>query len=460
MQYEPHDYQKYAISYIESHPVAAVLLDMGLGKTSITLTALSDLLFDSFEIRKVLVVAPLRVARNTWSQVIEKWDHLKDLRYSIVVGSEKIRKEALERKADLYIINRENVDWLVTKSGFDFDFDMIVIDELSSFKNWESKRFRALMKVRPKVRRIVGLTGTPSGNGLMDLFAEYKILDMGKRLGRFISGYRVNYFLPDQMNGPIVYSYKLRPGAEKQIYEQISDITISMRATDHLKMPELISTAYPVVLSESEWFLYSEMKQELILQFPSHEVTAGNAAVLTGKLLQMANGAVYDDHGDLLNLHNRKLDALEDMIEAMNGKPVLVAYWFRHDLERIEERLTSKKILFERLDSDASIARWNRGEIPVALIHPASAGHGLNLQEGGNTLIWFGLIWSLELYQQTIARLWRQGQKSGTVVVQHIIAAGTVDERVMKALKEKNLTQAALISAVKAEIGGGNGKEE
>lgn len=460
MQYEPHDYQKYAISYIESHPVAAVLLDMGLGKTSITLTALSDLLFDSFEIRKVLVVAPLRVARNTWSQEIEKWDHLKDLRYSIVVGSEKIRKEALERKADLYIINRENVDWLVTKSGFDFDFDMIVIDELSSFKNWESKRFRALMKVRPKVRRIVGLTGTPSGNGLMDLFAEYKILDMGKRLGRFISGYRVNYFLPDQMNGPIVYSYKLRPGAEKQIYEQISDITISMRVTDHLKMPELISTAYPVVLSESEWFLYSEMKQELILQFPSHEVTAGNAAVLTGKLLQMANGAVYDDHGDLLNLHNRKLDALEDMIEAMNGKPVLVAYWFRHDLERIEERLTSKKILFERLDSDASIARWNRGEIPVALIHPASAGHGLNLQEGGNTLIWFGLIWSLELYQQTIARLWRQGQKSGTVVVQHIIAAGTVDERVMKALKEKNLTQAALISAVKAEIGGGNGKEE
>ena len=460
MQYEPHDYQKYAISYIESHPVAAVLLDMGLGKTSITLTALSDLLFDSFEIRKVLVVAPLRVARNTWSQEIEKWDHLKELRYSIAVGSEKIRKEALERKADLYIINRENIDWLVSKSGTEFDFDMIVIDELSSFKNWQSKRFRALMKVRPSVKRIVGLTGTPSGNGLMDLFAEYKILDMGKRLGRFISGYRVNYFVPDQMNGPIVYSYKPRPGAEKQIYEQISDITISMRATDHLKMPELISTAYPVVLSESEWFLYSEMKQELVLLFPSHEVTAGNAAVLTGKLLQMANGAVYDDHGDLLNLHNRKLDALEDMIEAMNGKPVLVAYWFRHDLERIEERLTAKKILFERLDSDDSIVRWNRGEIPVALIHPASAGHGLNLQEGGNTLIWFGLIWSLELYQQTVARLWRQGQKSGTVVVQHIIAAGTVDERVMKALKEKNLTQAALISAVKAEIGGGNGKEE
>lgn len=454
MQYQPHDYQKYAISYIESHPIAAVLLDMGLGKTSITLTALNDLLFDSFEIRKVLVIAPLRVARNTWSQEIEKWDHLKDLKFSVVVGSERVRKEALQKKADIYIINRENICWLLEKSGADLDFDMIVIDELSSFKNWNAKRFRALMKLRPKVNRIVGLTGTPSSNGLMDLFAEYKVLDMGKRLGRFLTSYRANYFKPDKSNGQIIYNYKLRTGAAEQIFSKISDITISMKATDHLKMPELISMPYPVVLAPAEWDLYESMKKEFMLDFPRHEITASNAAVLTGKLLQLANGAAYDDNGDLVYLHSRKLDALEDMIEAMNGKPVLVAYWFQHDLDRIEQRLRLKKIPFERLDSDSSIKRWNEGKIPVALIHPASAGHGLNLQDGGNTLIWFGLTWSLELYQQTVARLWRQGQKSGTVVVQHIMAVGTIDERVMKALDEKNMTQSYLINAVKAEIGG------
>lgn len=452
MRYEPHDYQQYAIEYIRKHPVAAVLLDMGLGKTSITLTALNDLLFDYFDVHKILVIAPLRVARNTWSGEIGKWEHLEDLQYSIIVGTEKERKAALEKRADLYIINRENIQWLIEKSGYPFDFDMVVVDELSSFKNHDAKRFKALMKVRPKVKRIVGLTGTLSSNGLMDLFAEFKLLDMGERLGRFIGNYRVNYFKPDKMNGPIVYSYKPLPGAEQRIYDAISDITISMKAADHLKMPELISSRYEVQMDEQEKQNYDQMKEQLVLSLPEGEVTAANAASLSGKLLQMANGAIYTDDGEIQLIHDKKLDALEDMIEAANGKPVLIAYWFKHDLKRIMLRLAEKKIPVEKLDSDASIAKWNKGEIPVALIHPASAGHGLNLQSGGNTLIWFGLTWSLELYQQTVARLWRQGQTAGTVVVEHIITAGTIDERVMKALELKDNTQSALIDAVKAEV--------
>lgn len=452
MKYEPHDYQQYAIEYIRTHPVAAVLLDMGLGKTSITLTALNDLLFDYFDVHKILVIAPLRVARNTWSGEIGKWEHLQDLQYSIIVGTEKERKAALEKKADIYIINRENIQWLIEKSGYLFDFDMVVVDELSSFKNHDAKRFKSLMKVRPKIKRIVGLTGTPSSNGLMDLFAEFKLLDMGERLGRFIGTYRVNYFKPDKMNGPIVYSYKSLPGAEQRIYNAISDITISMKATDHLQMPELISSRYEVQMDDKEKEKYNSMKEQLVLSLPEGEVTAANAASLSGKLLQMANGAIYTDDGDATLIHDKKLNALEDMIEAANGKPVLVAYWFKHDLKRIMLRLTEKKIPFERLESDSSIEKWNGGEIPVALIHPASAGHGLNLQSGGNTLIWFGLTWSLELYQQTIARLWRQGQTAGTVVVEHIITEGTIDERVMKALEMKDNTQSALIDAVKAEV--------
>lgn len=452
MKYEPHDYQRYATKYIESHPVAAVFLDMGLGKTSITLTALNDLLFDYFDAHRILVVAPLRVARNTWSDEIEKWDHLKDLQFSIAVGTEPERLEALKQKADIYIINRENLQWLIEKSGVPFDFDMVVIDELSSFKNHQAKRFKSLMKVRPKVKRIVGLTGTPSSNGLMDLFAEFKILDMGVRLGRFIGQYRSSYFKPDKMNGPIVYSYKPMPGAEKAIYEKISDITISMKAKDHLKMPELINSKYLVHLSEKEKKKYEDMKAELVLALPEGEITAANAASLSGKLSQMANGAVYADDESILSVHERKLDALEDIIEAANGKTVLVAYWFKHDLMRIEERLKSKDIPFEKLDSDASIKKWNKGELPVALIHPASAGHGLNLQSGGSTLVWFGITWSLELYQQTVARLYRQGQSEGTVTNIHILAKDTVDERIMKALQEKDSTQSALIDAVKAEL--------
>ena len=452
MRYEPHDYQQYAISYIEAHPVAAVLLDMGLGKTSITLTALNDLLFDSFEIHRVLVVAPIRVASFSWPAEIEKWDHLEGLRYSVAVGTVAERLAALKRKADIYLINRENVQWLITESGIPFDFDMVVIDELSSFKNHQTKRFKALMKVRPKVKRIVGLTGTPSSNGLMDLWAEFRLLDMGERLGRFIGQYRTSYFRPDKQNGQVVFSYKPLPGAEKQIYGRISDITISMKSTDHLQMPELVNSRYTVYLSEKEDSRYADLKNDLVLQLPDGDITAANAASLSGKLSQMANGAIYTDAGETVAIHERKLDALEDIIEAANGKPVLVAYWFRHDLERITERLHKLKIPCSRLDTDSSIRKWNAGEIPVALIHPASAGHGLNLQSGGNTLVWFGLTWSLELYQQTVARLWRQGQQSETVVVQHIITKGTIDERIMKALSEKDTTQAALIDAVKADL--------
>lgn len=452
MKYKPHDYQKYATEYIESHPEAAVFLDMGLGKTSITLTALNNLLFDYFDVHRILVIAPLRVARNTWSDEIEKWDHLHNLTFAIAVGSEKERLEALRKQADITMINRENLQWLIEKSGQPFEYDMVVIDELSSFKNHQAKRFKALMKVRPKVKRIVGLTGTPSSNGLMDLFAEFKILDMGVRLGRFIGQYRNTYFNPDKVNGPIVYSYKPLPGAEDAIYEKISDITISMKAADHLKMPELVNTKYMVHLSEKEKKKYEDMKAKLVLELPEGEITAANAASLSGKLSQMANGAVYADNESILPIHDRKLDALEDIIESANGKPLLIAYWFKHDLIRIEQRLTEKKIPFQKLDSDASMKMWNKGELPVALIHPASAGHGLNLQSGGSTLVWFGITWSLELYQQTVARLYRQGQSSRTVTVIHILTQGTVDEKIMKALADKDSTQSALIDAVKAEL--------
>ena len=450
MKYSPHDYQRYAAEFIITQPVAALLLDMGLGKTSIALTAINDLLFDSFdsfEIHKVLVVAPLRVARDTWGTEIEKWEHLKNLRYSVVVGTEQERLKALRTPADIYIINRENIQWLVEESGLIFDFDMAVIDELSSFKNYQSKRFRAFMKVRPKLKRIVGLTGTPAGNGLIDLFAEFKLMDMGERLGRLIGQYRNIYFQPDKRNGMVIYSYKPLPNAERQIYDKISDITISMKAADHLKMAELISAEYTIQLSEKEKEKYDHLKKDLILSTEDNEVTAANAASLSNKLSQMANGAVYSDDESVIQVHDRKLDALEDIIESMNGKPLLVAYWFKHDLERIKKRFDVREI-----KSSEDISDWNSGKIPVALIHPASAGHGLNLQSGGSTLVWFGITWSLELYQQTNARLWRQGQTADTVVIQHIIAKSTIDEQIMKALKTKDITQAALITAVKAEV--------
>ena len=452
MKCEPHNYQTYAINYIETHPVSAVLLDMGLGKTSITLTALNDLLFDSFETHRVLVIAPLRVARDTWPAEVDKWDHLRNLICSVAVGNETERKVALQKPADIYIINRENVQWLIESSDVPFDYDTVVVDELSSFKSHQAKRFRALVKARPRVRRIIGLTGTPSSNGLMDLWAEFRLLDMGQRLGRFITQYRTSYFMPDKRNGEIIYSYKPLPGAEDTIYRKISDITISMKSTDHLKMPKLISTECEVRLSDEEQKRYDDLKEDLILQLPDGDITAANAASLSGKLCQMANGAVYSDTGAVVHIHDRKLDALEDLIEAANGKPVLVAYWFKHDLTRISERLHKLHIPFSCLGTSDSIRRWNNGELPVALVHPASAGHGLNLQSGGSTIIWFGLTWSLELYQQTNARLWRQGQTADTVVIQHILTKGTIDGRILKALSQKDSTQAALINAVKADL--------
>ena len=402
-------------------------------------------MYDYFKVRKVLVIAPLRVASQGWPAEIKKWDHLKHLTYSLVIGSPKVRKEALQKKADIYIINRENVQWLVENTTF--DYDMVVIDELSSFKSHQAKRFKSLQKVRPIVKRIVGLTGTPASNSLMDLWAEYKLLDMGQRLGRFIGYYRQNYFKPDRMNGYIVYSYKPLPYAEKEIYDKIKDITISMKATDKLKMPELIMSEVEVSMTPKERQKYDQLKKDLVMDITDGEITAANAAGLTNKLSQLANGSVYDDDKNTVKLHDHKLDALEDIIEASNGKPLLVAYWFKHDLAGIKEWFDVREI-----KTDKDINDWNEGKIPVAVIHPASAGHGLNLQAGGNTLVWYGLTWSLELYQQTNARLWRQGQSAGTVVIQHIICKDTVDGRILKALKDKDTTQSALIDAVKAVI--------
>ncbi len=446
MKYKPHEYQSYATEFILSHPISAVFLEMGLGKSVITLSAIFDLCLDSFLVCKVLVIAPLRVARDTWPAEINKWDHLKGLSYSVAVGTEKERIDALKKQSTLYIINRENVDWLVHKSGIPFHFDMVVIDELSSFKSYGAKRFKSLLKVRPSVKRIVGLTGTPSSNGLMDLWAEFRILDLGQRLGRYISHYRNTYFKPDKRNAQIIFSYKPLPGAEDEIYKQISDITISMKSTDYLTMPEYVSNEVFVTLSEKEWKVYSDFKEDMVANLGDEEIDAVNAAVLSGKLLQMANGAVYDIENKAHVIHDKKLDALEDLIEGANGKPVLVAYWYKHDLERIKDRFPVRQI-----QSSKDIEDWNDGKIPIAVIHPASAGHGLNLQSGGSTLIWFGLTWSLELYQQTNARLYRQGQKD-TVIIHHIITKDTIDEDVLLALTKKEKTQDALIDAVKANL--------
>ena len=443
MKYNPHDYQKYAVDFIETHPQAAVLLECGLGKTSITLTALNDMLFDSFEVHKVLIIAPIRVCKNSWAAEIGKWDHLKGLTYSLILGSREQRLTALQQKADLYIINRDNVQWLIEETGIPFDFDMVVIDELSSFKNHQSKRFKALRKVRPFVKRIVGLTGTPCSNGLLDLWAQFRLLDMGERLGKRIGQYRDAYFTPD-WNG---YTYTPRKGAEKEIYEKIADISISMKTTDYLKMPKLVSVSDRVDLTESEYDAYRQLEKEYVLSMQGKDISAANAAVLCGKLVQLASGCIYDEERNAIVLHERKLEILEDLLEAQNGKPVLVAYWYKHEGERIRKRFEVREIC-----TDKDISDWNAGKIPIALIQPSSAGHGLNLQEGGSTIIWYTMPWSLELYQQTNARLWRQGQTSDTVVIHHLVAAGTIDEDIMAALDSRDRTQAAMMNAVKARI--------
>ena len=453
MKYNPHDYQKYSIDFIENNPISALLLSCGLGKTSITLTAINDLMFDSFDVSKVLVICPIRVA-NTWVQECKKWEHLNDLRISVAVGSEIERLRALRAKADIYVINRENVQWLIESSEIPFNYQMVVIDEMSSFKNGKSKRCKALLQVRSKIDRIVGLTATPTSNGLMDLWSQYRILDGGKRLGRFITEYRNRYFMPDKRNGVIIYSYKLLPFAEEAIYEKISDITISMKAKDHLKMPELISSEYKVYMSDTEKAQYELLKHDLVVNLDEDDITAVNAAVLSNKLCQMANGAIYTDKKIIQNIHDRKLDALEDIVEQMNGKNFLLVYWFKHDLERIVKRLNEIGTSYSKIDTPESIEEWNKGKIQVGLIHPASAGHGINLQQGGSTIVFFSLTWSLELYEQVIGRIYRQGQISDTVVVQHIITDGTIDEDILRALKDKDETQASLIKAVKARIGG------
>jgi len=429
---------------------------MGLGKTVITLTALHDLMLDEFTVSKTLVIAPLRVARDTWGAEVAKWDHLTDLTVSVLVGDTKNRTAALHRNALVYIINRENVKWLVEyyqKNGKRWDFDMVVIDELSSFKNYQSQRFKYLKKVRPFVKRWVGLTGTPTSNGLMDLWAEIGILDGGERLGRFIGRYREAYFRPGSMNPStgIVFSYVPRQGAEEQIYQRISDITISMKALDYLSMPECVSIQHQVEMSASERKLYDMLKEDLIIPTDDGDIDAANAAALTGKLLQMANGAVYDENKEARIIHSRKLEMLEDLIEAANGQSVLVAYWYKHDRERIMQHLSSAGYAPRDIKASEDIELWNSGRLPVALIHPASAGHGLNIQAGGHILIWFGLTWSLELYQQTNARLWRQGQNN-TVTIHHIITKNTVDEDVLAALESKDVTQEKLIAAVKAQL--------
>ncbi len=445
IHYNPHEYQTYSTKFIIQHQAAGLFLEQGLGKTVVTLTALWELLYDYFDATKVLVIAPLRVARDTWSRECEKWDHLHGLTISKILGSVKERKMALYKKADIYVINRENVEWLIKNA--EWDFDTVIIDELSSFKSPSAKRFRSLKKVRHKIRRIVGLTGTPAPNGLLDIWSQVYLLDGGERLGRTYTGYRSRFFHPQKyVNGGIPTDYVLNEDAEDKIYQKISDICISMKAIDYLQMPDCIFNKVEVSLDEKEMKLYRQMERDLLLPFEESDVDAANAAVLSNKLLQMAGGAVYDEFKDVKHIHDKKLEALEDLIEGANGKPVLVYYSFKHEKELIKNKFT-----VEELNTTDDIARWNSGDMKVALCHPASTGHGLNLQDGGCTIIWFSMTWSLELYQQANARLYRQGQKE-TVVIHHIVAKDTVDERVLKALEEKDTSQQALVNAVKAMI--------
>lgn len=452
MKYEPHNYQQFATDFILEHPISCLMLDMGLGKTVITLTALWQLALDSFDVSRILVIAPKRVAEDTWPKELSKWEHLSGLDATLVMGTQAEREAALRQQTFLYIINRENVSWLV--ANHPWDFDMVVIDELSSFKSNQAQRFKAMKKVRPLVSRIVGLTGTPAPNSLLDLWPEMYLMDMGQRLGRFIGGFRDRFFTPDKRNREIIYSYKPREGAEEAIYGLISDICISMKAVDYLDMPELIMNRVEVSMDSRERKIYDDFQRNMVVSLHGEELDAVNAAALSGKLTQMANGAVYGENRKVLHIHDRKLDALEDLMEAANGKPLLVAYWYEHDLQRIKARFKNARCI----DTTQDIDDWNAGKIPLALIHPASAGHGLNLQDGGYTIVWFGLTWSLELYQQLNARLWRQGQKH-TVVIHHIVTKGTHDEDVLRALDNKDTRQSALIDAVRARLEGTHERE-
>lgn len=448
-----HNYQKYSVDYISDRPYCALFQGCGLGKTVTTLTAINRLMFEDLEINKVLVIAPKRVAEDTWTKEVEKWEHLKHLRVSRVLGTEKQRKDALRTDADIYVINRENVCWLVAQYRGSLPFDMLVIDELSSFKSPKAQRFKALKLVRPQFSRVVGLTGTPAPNGLIDLWSQIYLLDMGERLGKTITNYRQKYFRPGRSNGIVVFDYKILDGSEQAIYKQISDICVSMKAEDYLELPPRIDHTTEIVLPDNIQAQYTEFEKDevlkLIEQDEENAISAVNAAALSNKLLQFSNGAIYDADKKVHELHDMKLDALEELIEAANGEPVLIFYSFRHDISRIKRRLKTYKP--RELINSNDIDDWNAGKIQVLLAHPAGAGHGLNLQKGGNIVVWFGLTWSLELYQQANARLHRQGQTK-PVQIYHILCKGTMDEDVMKAIAGKADKQESLMQAVKARI--------
>ncbi|MBN1070481.1 ATP-dependent helicase [Clostridium botulinum] len=448
MNFKPWNYQQYAINHILDHQASGLFLDMGMGKTVSSLTAIDNLLFLG-DTDKVLVIAPKRVAEDTWSTEVDKWDHLKELRISIILGTPKQRSEAVKKDADIYVTSRDNVKWLVDNYFKTWKWDTCIIDELSSFKSSKSQRFRALKKVRPYFKRIIGLTGTPAPNSLIDLWPQVYLLDGGERLGKTITGYRERYFTPGDRNQFVVFNYNLKDGAEDAIHNKISDICVSMKAKDYLDLPERIDNKIYIDLPKKVKDQYRELEKELIIQLEDEDISASNSAVLTGKLLQMCNGAIYSEDKEVVEVHDEKLNALMDIIEAANGKPVLVFYSFKHDLMRIQEFLKKNKLKGQELVGSEYVKKWNNGEIPILLLHPASAGHGLNLQYGGNIVVWFGLTWSLELYQQANARLHRQGQKE-TVIIHHIISRNTVDEDVIKALTNKEVNQNVLLEAVKA----------
>lgn len=443
MKYIPHDYQTRAKDFILEHPKAGMLLEMGLGKTVITLTAIDVLINELFEVDRVLVIAPKRVAEDTWTREHAKWDHLRHLRVSKVLGSPEQRRRALAVDADIYVIGRDNVVWLVEQCRQSWPFDMVVIDELSSFKNPQAKRFRALKKVIPKASRVVGLTGTPSANGLMDLWAEIYLLDRGERLGHTLGAYREKYFRPGARNGYVVFKWEPLRGSREKIEAAISDICISMSADDYLTLPKRIDNLIPVKLSPQEMKQYKTMEAEQLLHIDDEDVVALNAAAVMTKLLQIANGSVYSHEGNVVRLHDAKLEALLEIIDTTDS-PVLIFYSYKHDLAAIKAAIPGARTL----DGPEDIAEWNAGRVQVLLAHPASVGYGLNLQEGGHVIVWYGLTWSLELYQQANARLYRQGQDK-PVIIHHLIAEGTVDEQVMRALQEKDMSQTALMAALK-----------
>ena len=452
MEYRPHQYQEYATKKILDNNYVALLLEMGLGKTVSTLTAIDILLHDYFDSGKVLVIAPLRVAEDTWAREIHKWDHLRHLRISKVLGSADQRRRALRADADIYVLNRENCEWIVSELGTSWDFDTVVIDELSSFKNHRSKRFRALRRVRPMIKRVIGLTGTPAPNGLIDLWPQIYLLDQGERLGKTVTSYRDRYFVPGERSGHVVYNWKQKKESEERIYTAISDIAVSMKSADWLELPERVDRTIPIKLNDSARALYKQLERDLLLPYKDGDVVAATAAVLSNKLLQMASGAVYDEARGIKHIHDAKLDALEDIIEAANGKPVMVFYNFKHSLDRIQKRFPQTRILRKGKDGNQDIADWNGDKIPLLLLHPKSAGHGLNLQESScQTVVWFDQIWSLEEDQQANARVYRQGQKH-SIVILRLIAEGTRDDDAIEALERKDTGQEALMQSLKARI--------